>query len=69
MGKCEYVLAKDSQKKFVIIQDNEPCGRKKASCTNAITLKIKGFEIRLVRGGNVTVNGTSVTLPYNNKGK
>lgn len=70
MGKCEYVLAKVSEgDKFSIIQDNEHCGRKKASCTNAVTLKVKGLNIRVERGGNVTVDGTPAKLPYNNKGK
>lgn len=70
MGKCQYVLVKDVEEKVLIIQDNEPCGRRKASCTNAITLKIKDLSIRLLRGGNVTVNNrNNVKLPYNNKSK
>lgn len=69
MGKCQYVLAKDVEKKFLIIQDNELCGRRKASCTNSITLKVKNLNIKLERGGTVTVAEKNVSLPYNNKGK
>lgn len=69
MGKCEYVLAQDSQEKFIILQDNEPCGRRKATCTNAITVKLKEMNIYLRRGESVLVNGTAILLPYENQGK
>ena len=68
MGKCEYILAKDSKERFVVLQDNEPCGRGKATCTNAVTVKIKGSIIYQSRGGNVLVNDTNITLPYANQG-
>ncbi|CAB4005214.1 Hypothetical predicted protein [Paramuricea clavata] len=68
MGKCEYVLAKDSNETFMILQDSEPCGRGKATCTNAVTVNIQGTIIYLRRGENVLVNGANVTLPYSNQG-
>ena len=68
MGKCEYILAKDSKESFVVLQDNEPCGRGKATCTNAVTVKIKGLIIYQSRGENVLVNDTNITLPYANQG-
>jgi integrin beta 3 len=68
MGKCEYVLAKDSNETFIILQDSEPCGRGKAACTNAVTVNIQGTIIYLRRGENVLVNGANVTLPYSNQG-
>ena len=69
-GKCEYVLAKDSNEKFVILQDKELCGKRrgKATCTNAVTVKIQGMTIYLKRGENVQVNGTEIILPYVNQG-
>ena len=68
MGACEYVLAKDLEEKFVILQDNEPCGKRKATCTNAVTVKIQGMTIYLRRGENVQVNDTEIALPYANQG-
>ena len=68
MGKCQYVLAKHPGK-FEVLQKNEPCGNGKVTCTKAITVKVKGLTIHVIRGGLVTVDGASVTPPYNNKGK
>ena len=68
MGKCQYVLAKDSKETFTILQDNEPCGRRKATCTYAVTAKIQGKTIYLNRGGSLLVNGENVTLPYEDQG-
>ena len=68
MGTCEYVLAKDSEEKFVVLQDNEPCGNRRATCTNAVTVKIQGMIIYQSRGENVQLNGTEISLPYVNQG-
>ena len=68
MGKCEYVLAKDSDETFKVLQNNEPCGRRKATCTKAITVKTQGITIYQVRGESVLVNGKNVKLPYKEKG-
>ena len=68
MGECEYVLAKDIEEKFVILQDTEPCGDRKATCTVAVTVKTQGMKIYLSRGENVQVNGTDIILPFTNQG-
>ena len=68
MGKCQYVLAKHTGT-FEVLQQNEPCGRRGATCSKAITVNIKGLKIHIVRGGIVTVDGVPVTPPYNNKGR
>ena len=68
MGNCEYVLAKDSNETFTILQENEPCGRGAATCTNAITVKLPEIIIHLSRGESVVINGANVKLPYENKG-
>ena len=68
MGKCEYVLAKDSEEKFMVLQNNEACGNRNAACTSAVTVKIQGITIHQVRGESVLVNGRNVKLPYEEKG-
>ena len=68
MGNCEYVLAKDSNKTFTILQENEPCGGRAATCTNAVTVKLPETTIYLSRGDSVLINGENVKLPYENQG-
>ena len=68
MGNCEYVLAKDSNETFTILQENEPCGRAAATCTNAITVKLPETIVYLSRGESVVINGANMRLPYENKG-
>ena len=68
MGNCEYVLAKDSNETFIILQENEPCGGRAATCTNAVTVKLRETTIYLSRGENVLINGENVKLPYENQG-
>ena len=69
MGRCEYVLAKDSQaNSFEVRQVNEACGNRKVSCTKSVSVIVPGLNIVLERG-SVTVNGTLVTLPVNYGGK
>ena len=69
MGKCEYVLAKDSMYNwFEIRQVNEACGNGKVSCTKSVSVIFPNATINLWRG-SVGVNGTSVNLPVYGKGK
>ena len=67
MGRCQYVLAKDSENKFEVLQKNERCNGR-ATCTNAVTVTVKGLKIHVAKGGQVTVFGIAKRLPYNNKG-
>ena len=69
MGRCQYTLAKDAHKNFVVLTKNQPCGNGKVTCTNSVTVTVKGLKIHVARGPRVTVFGFSVRLPYNNKGK
>ncbi|XP_028410565.1 uncharacterized protein LOC114533262 [Dendronephthya gigantea] len=62
MGKCEYVLAKDSvNNTFEIRQVNEECGNSEPSCTKSLTVMFPNVTIQLLRG-SVTVHGTTISL-------
>ena len=61
MGQCEYILAKDKERRwFEIRQVNDRCGKGEVTCTKAIKIWFPGLTIHLERG-SVTVNGSSVT--------
>ena len=65
MGKCEYVLAKDSVNgTFEIIQANEPCGNGQVTCTRSVTVTFGTLNIELRRGMTL-VNGAEINLPQN----
>jgi hypothetical protein len=69
MGRCEYVLAKDSvNNKFEVRQVNEPCGNGEFSCTKSLTVIFPTVTIQLLRG-SVVVNGAEVDLPRYYEGK
>ena len=69
MGKCEYVLAKDSvNDTFEIRQANEPCGNGVPTCTRSVTVIFGNLNIELRRGMTL-VNGEEVTLPVYYDGK
>ena len=69
MGKCEYVLVKDSvNNTFEVRQANEPCGNGVPTCTKSVTVILPGLTIELRRGTQL-VNGTEVTLPARYDGK
>ena len=69
MGRCEYVLAKDSRNNtFEVRQVNEPCGNGEPSCTKSLTVIFPYVTIQLMRG-SVMVNDTEVVLPATYGGK
>jgi integrin beta 3 len=72
MGLCEYVLAKDTNNKFTVLGKNKPCGdlsrRPQVTCIYRVTVKVKGLDIKLLRGGLVQISGKNINLPYNNQG-
>jgi hypothetical protein len=69
MGRCEYVLAKDSvNNTFEIRQVNEPCGNGNVSCTKSLTVIFPNVTIQLLRG-TVVVNYSEVDLPRYYEGK
>ena len=69
MGKCEYVLAKDSISNwFEVRQVNEACGNGRVSCTKSLSVTFPRIVIDLQRG-SVAVNSTNVVLPFNHGGK
>jgi hypothetical protein len=62
MGRCEYVLAKDSvNNTFEIRQVNEPCGNGEPSCTKSLTVIFPDVTIELLRG-SVVINGSEIDL-------
>ena len=68
MGKCEYVLAKDSMYNwFEIRETNEACNGGQVACTKSLTILFRGLTIKLGRG-TVSVNNTAVTLPNTSGG-
>lgn len=63
MGKCEYILAKDSSNNTLeITHDTEACGSGLVSCTRSVTVNIADYIVQLKRG-MVLVNGEEVALP------
>jgi hypothetical protein len=69
MGRCEYVLAKDSRNNtFEVRQVNEPCGNGEPSCTKSLTVIFPNVTIQLLRG-SVMVNDTDIVLPATYGGK
>ncbi len=69
MGRCEYVLAKDSvNNTFEMRQVNEPCGNGEPSCTKSLTVIFPNVTIQLLRG-SVVVNDTEIDLPASYEGK
>ena len=69
MGRCEYVLAKDSvNNTFEIRQVNEPCGNGEPSCTKSLTVILPNVTIQLLRG-SVAVNGNKYNSSAHYEGK
>ncbi len=71
MGRCEYVLAKDSENNtFEVRQVNEPCGngQPRPSCTKSLTVIFPNVTIQLLRG-SVVVHGNTITTPAFYPGK
>ena len=70
MGRCQYVLVKDIGEKFEVLQKNVGCQwNNRVTCANSVTVTVKGIKIHVARGGQVTVFGLTVTLPYTNRGR
>ena len=69
MGECEYVLAKDKERRwFEVRVVNEPCRKEHVTCTKAIKIWFPMINIDLERGA-VAVNNTVIKLPFTNNGK
>ena len=68
MGKCEYVLAKDSMYNWFEVREvNEACNGGQVACTKSIYVMFPNVKINLKRG-SVYVNGTIVSLPVHAEG-
>ena len=66
MGKCEYVLAKDTDDNFKILVQNKKCGDE-VTCAKKLTLILKGRpRVLTLEHGEVVKSGG---LPYRNHGK
>ena len=65
-GICKYVLAKDYVTNlFDIIIENVACNQlNDVSCAKSVTVSLNGTNIMLNQYGRVSVNDTSVKLPY-----
>ena len=70
MSLCQYILVKDAEDKFEVLENNVACGsNNRVTCANSVTVTVKGIKIHVARGGQVTVFGFTVNLPYTNKGR
>ena len=65
-GICKYVLARDYVTNlFDIIIENVACNQlNDVSCARSVTVLLNGTSIMLNQHGRVSVNDTSVNLPY-----
>ena len=68
MGECKYVLAKDTANTFEISSKNRICNGR-ATCAVSVSVTVKGLKINVDHGGQPTVFGIVVNLPYRNQGK
>lgn len=57
MGRCQYILAKDTGNNFVVLQDNEACNGGRPSCTKSLTVLVNGLHIQIDKGNRVSVDG------------
>ncbi|XP_012589306.1 PREDICTED: SCO-spondin [Condylura cristata] len=62
-GACEYLLVGEAGGRFTVSAQNLPCGAAGLTCTKALTVRLQGTAVRMLRGRGVTVNGVSVTPP------
>ncbi|KAG8508993.1 LOW QUALITY PROTEIN: SCO-spondin, partial [Galemys pyrenaicus] len=62
-GACEYLLVREASGRFTVSAQNMPCGAAGLTCTKALTVRLQGTAMRMLRGRAVTMNGVSVTLP------
>ena len=70
MGKCEYVLAKESvNNTFEIRQVTEECGDGTVTCTKSLTVIFHGSLTIELQRGVVLVNGGVQSLPTVHGGK
>ncbi|XP_039769314.1 kielin/chordin-like protein [Ornithorhynchus anatinus] len=64
-GSCSYVLARDCRGgDFSVHVTNEDRGRRGVAWTRAVTVLLGGLDVRLLRHGDVTVDGRPVSLPF-----
>ena len=70
MGKCKYVLAKDTDDNFKILVQNKKCGNE-VTCAEKLTLILKdrGRALTLEHGGVVKCHGMKLSLPYRSQSK
>ncbi|OWK06839.1 SSPO [Cervus elaphus hippelaphus] len=62
-GACEYLLVREASGQFTVSAQNLPCGASGLTCTKALTVRLQGTVVHMLRGRAVTVNGVSVTPP------
>ncbi|KAB1276572.1 SCO-spondin [Camelus dromedarius] len=62
-GACEYLLVQEASGRFTVSAQNLPCGASGLTCTKALTVRLQGTVVHMLRGRAVTVNGVSVTPP------
>lgn len=50
-GACEYLLVREAGGQFAVSAQNLPCGAGGLTCTKALTVRLRGTVVHMLRGG------------------
>lgn len=50
-GACEYLLVREASGQFTVSAQNLPCGASGLTCTKALTVRLQGTVVHMLRGG------------------
>lgn len=50
-GACEYLLVREASGQFMVSAQNLPCGASGLTCTKALTVRLQGTVVHMLRGG------------------
>lgn len=50
-GACEYLLVREASGQFAVSAQNLPCGAGGLTCTKALTVRLWGTVVHMLRGG------------------
>lgn len=50
-GACEYLLVREASGQFAVSAQNLPCGAGGLTCTKALTVRLRGTVVHMLRGG------------------
>ncbi|KAI4585199.1 hypothetical protein MJG53_006733 [Ovis ammon polii x Ovis aries] len=54
-GACEYLLVREASGQFTVSAQNLPCGASGLTCTKALTVRLQGTIVHMLRGTRVLV--------------